>query len=113
MIDITKTYTTRNGRPVRLISDKGAKEFPIVGIVDEGVSPRSWTAEGSYFGNGHHHHCDLIEVSPPKKRIQGWVSVYSDRYVSDIWSTKEDADRAACPRRVACVYIDVEEGEGL
>ncbi|HMH95668.1 MAG TPA: hypothetical protein VK577_03695 [Bradyrhizobium sp.] len=62
---------------------------------------------------------------PPKSLKGGWVNVYpspkppgeelvlNGSFVT-IYETREDANRAACSNRFACVQIpDIAEGEGL
>ena len=36
MIDINKTYRTRNGRPVRILCTDRAGDFPVVALVGRG-----------------------------------------------------------------------------
>lgn len=48
----------------------------------------------------------------PRPRVKGWVNVYHN-YASKMRPSKERADAFADPARLACIYIDVEEGEGL
>ncbi len=62
---------------------------------------------------------ELMPVPAPKRRIKGWLNVYPSSNGSgtcgDVHDTKEAADRAivAYSKRVACLYLDFEEGEGL
>jgi hypothetical protein len=57
---------------------------------------------------------DLIEVPPRHKRTV-WMNVYGSGIVPEVWSAKENADRAAACGRIACIKVelDFEEGEGL
>jgi hypothetical protein len=88
MIDIDKKYQTRDGRPVRLISDNGTPEYPIIGIVDGGgIRPRSWTAEGKY--SDLCPDFDLVPVPLPKVRVAVWID-------------KEGAPRCARVSRICC-----------
>ncbi len=43
-------------------------------------------------------------VAPEKREIRGWVNVYPNR-LSCPYSTKEEADVAAYPDRIACVEV--------
>lgn len=49
----------------------------------------------------------------PKKRIRGWVNISPSGYGSRIYPNREVADWLSTESRIACVYIDFEEGEGL
>ena len=48
MINCNKSYTTRDGFPVRIIATDAKGRFPIVGLVDmkNAEYARHWTAEG-------------------------------------------------------------------
>lgn len=56
---------------------------------------------------------DCLELAPPPKaRVRGWLNMYP---AGENWfyATKEIADKKAGTSRIACVYIDFEEGVGL
>ena len=48
MINVNKSYMTRDGFPVRIIATDAKGRFPIVGLVDmeNAEYPRQWTHEG-------------------------------------------------------------------
>ncbi|MCE5292953.1 MAG: hypothetical protein ABFC80_09315 [Coriobacteriales bacterium] len=63
MIDIDKKYQTRDGRKVRLISNNGTETYPIIGVIDNGGAPCSWTAEGyALKGSSLMANSDLVPV---------------------------------------------------
>jgi len=79
MIDITKEYTTRDGREVRLISEDGTKEYPVVGFVTQCSGEESlqcWTEEGKFrkfrISDQQGSSLDLI---PKKKKVKYLKSV--------------------------------------
>jgi hypothetical protein len=80
-ISMDKTYRTRNGLPVRLITVDatgvdGCAVQPIVGYVGKETAPRAWFAGGSFSNKQHTvSDYDLIEYKP-EIRVQGWVNVY-------------------------------------
>lgn len=65
-IDLKKKYRTRNGRPVRLISDQGRQPYPFLGYVGDDFVPCAWSEEGrrmSYeLRPSRLHDHDLIEA---------------------------------------------------
>jgi hypothetical protein len=69
MIDITKTYKTRDGREVRIYATDGGGVYPVHGAINYygEWSMCRWTAEGTTFSDDEHCSYDLIEVksSPP------------------------------------------------
>lgn len=115
MIDITKTYKTRDGREVRIYATDGGGTRPVHGAVLMGDSWRQerWTINGDWAPEDMAATLyDLIEVKPRIKR-EVWVNVY-DAGCSP-YATKEMANRCASSTRLACVKItiDCEEGTGL
>lgn len=106
MIDITKKYVTRSGLEVELYSSKGTGIFTIHGTINfekDGWQITEWTSGGEYLEDREGKY-DLVEVKP---RIKGWLNVYDQ-----VHSTKKSAD-AIGTGRLACIEIDIPEGEGL
>ena len=68
MIDITKTYTTRSGAPVRIYSTDAGGSYPVHGAVPTFDSEQpwrveNWTAEGLYYCTESDESIfDLVEV---------------------------------------------------
>ena len=94
MIDITKQYTTRDGRPVRLLCTDGPKEYPVIGIIKGEMSPDCWTALGYNFEGGE---LTLIEVKP-KLVVERWINIFMgpDNYpFISLWSTEAEAIRGS------------------
>lgn len=90
MIDITKKYKTRNGQNVKLLSDKGRGQYPVLGYIGKRTTPSIWTLEGRYTISGNYADLDLIEVKEPKV-LKCWVNFYTDGSCRAI-PTKEMAD---------------------
>lgn len=64
MIDITKKYQTRDGKPVEFITDKGREPYVIMGYVGDSVGVYSWGKEGKFWVTGEVSKDDLVEISP-------------------------------------------------
>ncbi len=135
MIDLKKRYRTRDGHEVRLYAtDHGDKKFPVIGAISYNTANTCsylWTADGkSAVG---YSPSDLIEVKP---RITGWMNVYEhlapklDPILNThliyegafpgkmIFKSRNEADRSSCAtlnrgKRIACIPVDFEEGQGL
>lgn len=58
MIDLTKKYKTRDGRPVTDLREVGSTNYPISGIL-EGCGRTYWKADGMFYG-GHVCDYDLV-----------------------------------------------------
>ena len=61
-IDITKSYQTCYGQKVRLISDQGSEEYPIIGYINHETIPTVWTADGRYYKGKHKTEHDLVPL---------------------------------------------------
>ena len=116
MIDINKTYRTRDGREVRIYATDGRGGTAIHGAIK--ISSGDWLQE-SWWSSGQlltslQSDSDLIEVRPRHKRTV-WVNVYESGIIPENCSSKERADLAAACGRIACIKVelDFEEGEGL
>lgn len=115
MIDINKTYRTRDGREVRIYSTdtEGAKKA-VHGAIKEkdGWYMLAWSKNGIV--SNVDRNLDLIEIRHRHKRVV-WVNVYGDDWDAYTASSKEDADENAADGRIACIKVelDFEEGEGL
>jgi len=114
MISMDKKYTTRDGRPVRILCVDGPNEkYPVVGFVDGGI--QLWYANG-YFNLRAYNERDLIEA-PETIEVDVWVNVYDKNIVSQPYDTKSYADDGVSDylKRIACINIKrtVTVGEGL
>jgi len=111
MIDKSKTYTTREGLPVRIYCTDGAGFHPVHGAValQDGWSSATWPADGQ---NGR---LSLVEVKP-KHDVDLWINLYHN------YGGGYFAASGACAKllgvqghRFACIRLtqEVTEGEGL
>jgi len=99
---------TRDGSKVSnltILEKPMAHGEEIIGVVDNQLAYR-WLRSGKLCGLIYPNRHDLVVAA---RRIKGWVNLYRGRVFSD----KHTADHYAQTDRLACVYIDVEEGEGL
>lgn len=117
MISMDKKYKTRDGRDVRLLCVDGPNErYPVIGIVQGLGFPYNWMSSGNADTADLETSSDLIEVKP---RIEGWVNIYTkeafnpDELVTRLYKTRNEADRWAHKKRIACLHVSFEEGEGL
>lgn len=117
-LDLTKPVQTRGGQAARLIGDytSGGRKYLLFAIREKSgdESLDSTDENGSYFQDGKESRLDIVNAPEPAK--EAWVNIYKNaaadiRY--NIKSTKEHADKDACPDRIACVKISYREGDGL
>lgn len=108
MIDIKKKYKTRSGLDVRLVSDQGHLDFPIVGYIGNSIEPTCWDCDGSF--TYQKDHCDLVEVK--EKKVM-YVNVYpSDKHY--FYFSRESADindSYVTGARLARIRVEYEEGQ--
>jgi len=107
MIDIKKKWRTRSGLDVRLVSDQGHPDWPIVGYVDNASEPVAWEGSGCYLGSSQPDDYDLVEVK--EKKVM-YVNVYDDGELIRHVSSKS-ANNEASSTRIACVRVEYEEGQ--
>lgn len=117
MLDLTdwqnKKYTTRNGKPVRILCiDMKHEHYQIVGLVShDGKSEEieTWTIDGRYrFVRSEGE--SLSDLINAKTKREGWVNVYPDYQLGSVRNSKEDADRDYLAHsRIACARIEWEE----
>jgi len=74
-VTMGKTYTTADGREVRVFALDGGSDYPVLGAIrhDNGcwVSAR-WTVNGLFFNDSCNHPSSLVEAAP---RIAGYVDI--------------------------------------
>ena len=109
-IDLTNPVQTRDGQPVRILSLNGSPTYPVVGIIGGNKNPTCWLLDGRYAERGAAHN-DLVNVPPA--RIKGWINIYPQNHIVGLHKTREDADWHAVKNRIACIYVEAEEGQGL
>lgn len=109
MIDINKKYRTRAGRPVELLTTNARGERPVIGYIGDSEDLVRWSLDGTNNSYSYLEAFDLVEVK--LKRVL-WLNVYPKDEVH-AHESREDADGCSGNRRIACLKIEFEEGEGL
>lgn len=114
MISKDKTYTTRDGREVRIYATDGGGLYPVHGAYQRAdgiwcIAERTEDGHCSY--KGEEGALDLIEAPVT---IQRWCNVYEDD-IFDLHRSRESADKYCESGRVACVPVTItyRPGEGL
>ena len=115
MISMDKQYTTRDGRPVRVLCVDAKGDFPVVAVVDNEGSqePEMFTQDGFYYSGKDQSSYDLIEVKP-KRTVEFWLNHY-DEVMPAVHKTLAAAVEGRMPNCFATTHhtITFEEGEGL
>ena len=117
-IEMGKKYRTRDGRPVRVLAVDRQGAFPVVALVQTGSVETAlvFSSDGKAPGNPEYA---LIEVKP---EIKGWVNLYKNAGMpfaaGRIFATTQLADdeyrsKRSTWERLACIYVDTYEGDGL
>lgn len=105
-------YKMRNGCKAEIVGKASNGKW--VGIDSDGYTS-DWTTDGVFYPDIDDCVSDFDIIAPwtEPKRVKGWVNVYKDGIISFLpYKTREEAD-AHDLGRITCIYIDVEEGEGL
>ena len=114
MIDKSKTYTTRQGLPVRIYCTDGGGTHPVHGAfkMDGAWLPFSWREDGGFSAYA------LVEVKP-KRTLDVMVNVYQlidgTLYSGTGHASIDDAALWQSGKRFARIHItrEITEGEGL
>jgi hypothetical protein len=111
---MSKQYRTRDGREVRLLMTDAGGDCPVIGAYKrcDGVWVGcDWPASGCCPALSN---LDLVEV---KSKHVRWINLYNP---IGFHHTRESADEAGqsrdsslAGRRIACLRIEFEEGDGL
>lgn len=121
-----KYYRNREGGKVFIAAVDVANPFrptdkeTCLGYVAEDKNPRWFKANGAKLWSEGDNGLDLVDEWKEPKRIKGWFNVYTttmgkpDKHPwGYLHPTREAADADAGPGRIACIELDVLEGEGL
>lgn len=106
MIDIRKTYKTRDGRPVELLTTNARGAWPVIGYIGDSEGLRRWSHDGTNYNFSRTDALALVEVKP--KRVM-WLNVYPNG-ATPAYRTRPDADGRRFDGCIACLKIEFEEG---
>jgi len=90
------------------VGDDGCTILAVVTLPGGKQTIRTFHPDGSW-NRGESSHFNLINAPAPKWKF--WVNVYAPPNFSHAYISRELADEAANPARIAC--IEVMEGDGL
>lgn len=111
-----KKYTTRNGKPVRILCiDMKQEHYQIVGLVShDGKSEEieTWTIDGRYrFVRSEGE--SLSDLINAKTKCEGWVNLSRDpaypAYAGFVYPTEKLAKAYESTDRIATIRIEWEE----
>mgnify|MGYP001594513988 CR=1 FL=1 len=113
-LDFTKPVQTRDGRKVRILCTDAHCTFlgnpqPIVGFAADGP-PMTWSSEG-VFDNGATPECDLINVPPPKTKVEIEVRLYRNRSTGQVFSVAVDDPEMFRDGWLASTTVEMEYEE--
>ena len=107
---------TFEGNPVTLIFTNGREPWLLGGYEgNTAVSVSLWHKDGSFLPSYDPCIHDLINIPEPKRSGEVWVNIYAIESAMHFngYTTEEQADYNALPKRIACVRVPWTEGEGL
>lgn len=115
-IEAGKFYRTHDGKKAFVGAQRPeqfnglSEQCGFSGFVDGLDYVIAWKADGSAVES--YSNLSLVAEWVEPKRIKGWLNIDADGLV---WLEKnrEEADKDACDDRIACIEIDVLEGQGL
>ena len=99
-----KSVQTRGGRKVKLICFDIKCDYPLAGLIDNGVENEilgSFTFEGIFSIRANNHANDLV-MSPVKKEC--WINFYGFGGGLREYKSKLAADDVALDSRISCIH---------
>ena len=107
MIDIRKTYKTRDGRPVELLTTNARGAWPVIGYIGDSEGLRRWSHDGTNYNFSRTDALALVEVKP--ERVM-WLNTYPNDYVY-MYRSREEADANSAADRIARLKVEFAEGQ--
>lgn len=117
VLDLTKPLETQEGVPFTLVTAEGRGEQPIMGYIGTQETLRSFSKDGTYYGNGSTCVYDLRNVVPKPKTAEVFANVYMRNGLLSMqtgYDTLQSAkDNAAlhCVGRVKVVLVEGQFAE--
>lgn len=115
-----KEYPLRNGWKAEVYRTDGGGDYPIFGAYFDENKQEWRAATWSEYGQICIGDPDELDLPPPSKpKHAGWVNVYKAHHGERLWASlhesREDCDYSfsTSGKRIACIRIEFEEGEGL
>jgi hypothetical protein len=108
--DLSKPVQTRDGRPARIVSEKGAGAFPIMAVVtgEDGTEHITrHTLAGSSTMAPSTDKNDLVNVPLPSRRETRFINL------GHSYNTAESARKSASAAKWAILQLDLETGSDL
>lgn len=106
-------HVTRNGCKARILATDLKGKSPIAAAIED-RDLNEWV--GLFKKNGQAGHYkdeyDLLNAPVPKRKFVKWLNVY-EHDEAYFHNTKEEANSRKKPKRLACIKVEFEEGEGL
>ena len=114
MTDFTKLspedlarVTTRDGRKVEIITTKGREPFHVVGYTGNGDYPKTWRADGKFFGSSGSSPSDLI--LPPAPRVY-YATAYPEPEGALFWHASPGSARGKRHHSWLALYKITDDG---
>lgn len=98
-------YRGKPTEPVTILTTQRPGDWPILAMRDNGQLT-CHLADGRQVAD---RDLDLVPLQTPRQPVEGWVNVYQWGR-SEVYYTREEADRHAGNGRIACVFVRETEG---
>ena len=105
----SRKVVTREGRNVRIKGYDAKGSYPVIGLLDYGVSerPALFNENGRYWGEAD----SSLDLFFAPEKHEGWINLYSGRLHGSVFNTEEEAKSAVLVEDsyIATVKIEWEE----
>lgn len=108
MFEIGKTYKTRDGNEAEILSLRGSREYPVLGIIRGENWDKSgrWTTNGHWWNDGFNSGFDL-QIEP----IVRWINIYrgcNDYYSGGVLYKSRDKVRKGSHDEVITLKLVID-----
>jgi hypothetical protein len=113
-VDFTKPVQTIGGVPVRILCCDAPGLFPVIGIIGGCHDVDRWTTDGVHINTTRGHRLTLINVPPPKTKMQVEVRLVRtsdgvEAYAKcangfDVWWPLEDFEEVIASTTIEMEY---------
>lgn len=117
-IEAGKYYKNREGKKIYVAGICPWDRIrPVIGWTESVEIFISWKLDGHWAMSDTQHRYDLVSEWVDPMEVEFWVNVYKNNPNNHLYrplhhchGSKGDADRAADPDRITCIYVKGTEG---
>lgn len=114
-IDWNKPLQTNEGEQARLLGVLNGDTY-IVAVTDNETDYEhayEYNKLGECLYEDDEGRFDIFNLVNTPQKLTRWLNIYPDGRYVHFHETRQEADESANNKRIACIKVEFEEGEGL